>query len=278
MHFPSSQCFSHTISPRLHPFTRLASTSTRSNAHNHFPFPTTRNPTPHQIFHLPKTASQPEIKTRYFDLVKLYHPDAAHAHAVPPAQRTARFHAITRAYALLQRGEAPWDRPSMDEYMRAELRRRRPRRPPSRAYRAGAAPSWDEGPASAGSSGSGTWPSNPTLAVINVPLLLFLGGKAQAAAAFSPRDLRLFFRCVLTISAFVSIGGIVHAFSQTHARKARHQTAAANLAQARAEAQEFGMERRRQIRARVLEARADEAGRRNAGCVDGESRPGDGRS
>jgi hypothetical protein len=40
----------------------LASTSTSSTSP--FPFPTHRNPTPHQIFHLPPGASQSEIKAR----------------------------------------------------------------------------------------------------------------------------------------------------------------------------------------------------------------------
>jgi hypothetical protein len=43
----------------------LASTSTSSTSpHIQFPFPTHRNPTPHQIFHLPPGASQTEIKAR----------------------------------------------------------------------------------------------------------------------------------------------------------------------------------------------------------------------
>ena len=43
--------------------TRLASTSTSSTSPK-FPFPTYRNPTPHQIFHLSPGASQAEIKAR----------------------------------------------------------------------------------------------------------------------------------------------------------------------------------------------------------------------
>ncbi|CAO1627144.1 unnamed protein product [Sympodiomycopsis kandeliae] len=34
-----------------------------------------RNPTPYDIFHLPRSASQSEIKNRYYDLVKILHPD-----------------------------------------------------------------------------------------------------------------------------------------------------------------------------------------------------------
>jgi len=41
-------------------FTRQTNTSTR----HLFPFPPRTNPTPHEIFHLPRSASQNEIKTR----------------------------------------------------------------------------------------------------------------------------------------------------------------------------------------------------------------------
>jgi len=41
------------------------------------PFPTHPRPTPHQIFHLPPTATSAEIKSRYYELMKLYHPDSA---------------------------------------------------------------------------------------------------------------------------------------------------------------------------------------------------------
>ena len=52
------------IHNHLHNFVthvRLASTSTSSPP---YPFPTHRNPTPHQIFHLPPGASQADIKAR----------------------------------------------------------------------------------------------------------------------------------------------------------------------------------------------------------------------
>jgi hypothetical protein len=50
---------SHIIS-----YARFASTSSSASSSTPFPFPTHRNPSPHQIFHLPLNASQVEIKAR----------------------------------------------------------------------------------------------------------------------------------------------------------------------------------------------------------------------
>lgn len=87
-----------------------------------FPFPTgTPNPTPHQIFHLPRNAPQADIKkrcntTRFivsyslipdsdFDLVRIYHPDKVDG-SIPSSVAHARFQAITTAYNAL-RGTSP---------------------------------------------------------------------------------------------------------------------------------------------------------------------------
>ncbi|KAJ7084274.1 hypothetical protein B0H15DRAFT_741501, partial [Mycena belliarum] len=73
---------------------------------NSYPFPTTPNPTPHQIFHLPKNASQAEVKARYFSLVRIYHPDKAGS-SVPSDVAHARFQArqaIATAYNALRTG------------------------------------------------------------------------------------------------------------------------------------------------------------------------------
>ncbi|KAJ7733777.1 hypothetical protein DFH07DRAFT_133138 [Mycena maculata] len=70
-----------------------------------FPFPTTPNPTPHQIFHLPRNAPQSDIKARYFDLVRIYHPDKVDQ-SIPSGVAHARFQAITTAYNSL-RGTLP---------------------------------------------------------------------------------------------------------------------------------------------------------------------------
>ncbi|CAG8545432.1 10755_t:CDS:2, partial [Acaulospora colombiana] len=48
-------------------------------------------------------ASGADIKKRYFELVRIYHPDTAQSQGITVEQAEARFHAITQAYnALLQ--------------------------------------------------------------------------------------------------------------------------------------------------------------------------------
>ncbi|KAK7057256.1 flavin carrier protein 2 [Favolaschia claudopus] len=67
-----------------------------------FSFPTNiPNPTPHQIFHLPRNASQSDVKTRYIELVRKYHPDKVDS-SVPSHIAHARFQAITAAYNALR--------------------------------------------------------------------------------------------------------------------------------------------------------------------------------
>ncbi|KAI8975838.1 hypothetical protein BD414DRAFT_555677 [Trametes punicea] len=79
-------------------FRRTASTSA-----NPYPFPTNAHPTPHQIFHLPKDATRADVKARYYDLVRIYHPDSPSARAggISPETAHARFQAIASAYAVL---------------------------------------------------------------------------------------------------------------------------------------------------------------------------------
>ncbi|KAH9935574.1 uncharacterized protein B0H18DRAFT_417082 [Fomitopsis serialis] len=72
-----------------------------SSSANPFPFPTIAHPTPYQIFHLPPSATRDEVKTRYYDLVRIYHPDSAISRAVPPETAHARFQAISAAYSVL---------------------------------------------------------------------------------------------------------------------------------------------------------------------------------
>ncbi|KAI0780291.1 hypothetical protein C8Q74DRAFT_1169424, partial [Fomes fomentarius] len=77
---------------------RSASTSA-----NPYPFPANAHPTPHQIFHLPKSATRADVKARYYDLVRIYHPDSpvARAGGVSAETAHARFQAISSAYASL---------------------------------------------------------------------------------------------------------------------------------------------------------------------------------
>ncbi|KAI0000372.1 hypothetical protein BJV77DRAFT_939203, partial [Russula vinacea] len=79
------------------------------------PIPPKSNPTPHQIFHLPLNASQREVKSRYFELVRIYHPDSPIARAYPPDVSEARFHAISTSYDVLRGRRATLDPNSPDE-------------------------------------------------------------------------------------------------------------------------------------------------------------------
>ncbi|KAF4599559.1 hypothetical protein EYR40_006653 [Pleurotus pulmonarius] len=85
---------------------RSLAASTHSKAAgppNPFPFPKATRPTPYQIFHLPRNASQDDIKERYYELVRIYHPDTAIArYAVPPDLAHTRFQSITSAYEALR--------------------------------------------------------------------------------------------------------------------------------------------------------------------------------
>ncbi|KAF9010657.1 hypothetical protein BDQ17DRAFT_1234601, partial [Cyathus striatus] len=63
-------------------------------------------PTPHQIFHLPRNATENEIKARYYELVRLYHPDKAGS-SLSAEIAHARFQSITAAYDAL-RGKTPF--------------------------------------------------------------------------------------------------------------------------------------------------------------------------
>ncbi|KAI9798567.1 MAG: hypothetical protein M1833_004704 [Piccolia ochrophora] len=70
------------------------------------PWPTAPAPTPYQIFHLEKSA--PYSKRRFYDLVKLYHPDrAGHQHEpsctrdLPHALRVERYRLVVAANDIL---------------------------------------------------------------------------------------------------------------------------------------------------------------------------------
>ncbi|KAF8194633.1 hypothetical protein BJ912DRAFT_958945 [Pholiota molesta] len=100
---------------------------------NPYPYPTHPNPTPYQIFHLPMSASQAQIKARYFELVRAHHPDAHHAAALSAELAHARFRTIKAAYDFLAGrtlSPHPNARPApapqhFDPYMHELARRRR---------------------------------------------------------------------------------------------------------------------------------------------------------
>ncbi|KAF8211001.1 hypothetical protein K438DRAFT_1808613 [Mycena galopus ATCC 62051] len=78
-----------------------------------YAFPTKTQPTPHEIFHLPRGASQADIKRRYIEL------SCRH---VPPAERHRRFQMISSAYDTLR---LKMDYPDRDRTMWAEIERRK---------------------------------------------------------------------------------------------------------------------------------------------------------
>ncbi|KAF5322607.1 hypothetical protein D9619_001340 [Psilocybe cf. subviscida] len=83
-----------------------SSSSPSSSASNPYPYPTNRHPTPYQLFHLPSNATKGEIKARYYELVRLYHPDKQVGAVVDDDIARARFQAITAAYDVLT-GKTP---------------------------------------------------------------------------------------------------------------------------------------------------------------------------
>ena len=70
------------------------STSSSESRH-HVPWPKSSNPSPYEIFNLPRHATQKEIKSRYFLLVKQYHPDHA------PQTSVDRFRKVVESYKIL---------------------------------------------------------------------------------------------------------------------------------------------------------------------------------
>ncbi|KAJ7654621.1 hypothetical protein DFH06DRAFT_1202901 [Mycena polygramma] len=81
-----------------------------------YAFPRHPQPTPHEIFHLPRGTSQEDIKKRYIELVKQHHPDSQFSRALPPAERHRRFQMISSAYdtlrfkkVIIERDRATWE-------------------------------------------------------------------------------------------------------------------------------------------------------------------------
>ncbi|KAK0195295.1 hypothetical protein F5146DRAFT_1132786 [Armillaria mellea] len=66
-----------------------------------YPFPRSTDPTPHEIFHLPRSASPKDVKARYYELVRIYHPDTVDS-SVSSELAHARFQSITDAYNVLR--------------------------------------------------------------------------------------------------------------------------------------------------------------------------------
>lgn len=77
---------------------RCSRVLSNSSATKHLPWPATPFPTPYEIFHVQQSASQADIKRRYYELVKIYHPDRI---SNPTALENERFHKIVAANDLL---------------------------------------------------------------------------------------------------------------------------------------------------------------------------------
>ncbi|THH19139.1 hypothetical protein EW146_g1974 [Bondarzewia mesenterica] len=223
------------IHARLASSTSTSKPESRSQSRNNFSFPSHTNPTPHQIFHLSPGASQQEVKFRYYDLVRLHHPDSPACRNIPAQVRHARFQAITAAYDHL-RGRTQMRHMRYDDAQTADELERRRRQHRRRAEywsryegtgtsaRGGVKTEW--GP---GASGDDAW-------------------KDQV---------------ILIVGFAALVVGLAPAFLQFSLTDSRHLSASRNLAQARRDAREFGEERRREIHRRVEEfkerrARSDE--------------------
>ncbi|KAF8340996.1 hypothetical protein F5887DRAFT_849671, partial [Amanita rubescens] len=198
-----------------------------SSSSQKFPFPVHPKPTPHQIFHLPYGVSQRDIKTRYYDLVRIYHPDSPHCRMTPPAERRKRFQAIATAYDAL-RGKARFEggrtyRSSSDDPFEEELTRR------SNAY-------WAH-------------PSRQTG---------YAEHTAQQKAGNSQNEgMTMRDKIVISLGALSLLVGIVPGLIvfPTYMEK-RHRDAAANLKRARSDAREYGDARMTEIRKRVQEIKS----------------------
>lgn len=227
--------------PAATSFPVLATGSTRRRLataaplQNRFPYPSHPRPTPCQIFHLPAGASQKQVKTRYYELVRVHHPDSAHSRAsdLPNRIRDERFSAIKDAYDVLT-GKKPghpsrWNGPDsgLDWEFRSELERRRHRRT-----------SWGSQTHAYSQSHYGNQDYAPPN---NGPM--------------TPEDRRRdnILICVAFVSALITL---LPAFVWSPMEyERRHEEASENLARARQEAREFGAQRREEIRGRVQEFR-----------------------
>jgi DnaJ-class molecular chaperone len=64
-------------------------------------WPKSSNPSPYEIFGLPPSASASEIKKRYYQLARIYHPDSRAASAEAEQERLHRFRQVVQANELL---------------------------------------------------------------------------------------------------------------------------------------------------------------------------------
>ncbi|KAM5530642.1 hypothetical protein V8D89_011564 [Ganoderma adspersum] len=201
---------------------RFASTSAGP-----YPFPTHARPTPHQIFHLPVGASQNDIKARYYELVRMHHPDAPYARDLSPTIRRSRFQAITAAYDTLRGKRGSGADGPVDIYREEILRRKR---------------AWAAHEESRRRSGS-LWEDAP-------------GQKWKASADDRWKDRIILIIGIMALGAGLGPALVLPSYS---ASRQAHLSASRNLAQARSEAREFGEEQRVEISKRVKEYKEQQA-------------------
>lgn len=227
---------------------RSTSTSTSSSSQR-YPFPKHSRPTPHEIFHLRPGASQRDIKARYYDLVRTYHPDSPHCRPLPRSVCHARFQAITAAYDALT-GKPTFGRQSSN-------------RPHSHGpSSASSSRHWhrDDDPADHAyaefmARNRARWrrPGDPHMHGFGNAEWAAHANASEAGADDRWKDRVIMAVMIgtfaIAVSPFISL--IPYTSYTSSISDAKHLSAAQNLAQARREAREFGLERRREIRKRV---------------------------
>ncbi|EJU03494.1 hypothetical protein DACRYDRAFT_93836 [Dacryopinax primogenitus] len=110
---------------------RTFSTSPVTQTAPHLSYPSHAHPTPHEIFHLRRTASQDEIKERYYELVRVHHPDSPTCRHEPDDIRQERFKAITKAYDILKSTRSP---AYIEEVQRRQTQSKYPHQNPTRRH------------------------------------------------------------------------------------------------------------------------------------------------
>ncbi|TFK66164.1 hypothetical protein BDN72DRAFT_161147 [Pluteus cervinus] len=203
---------------------RLASTVSDAPG-SVYPFPKHPRPTPHQIFHLSPSASQVEIKARYYDLVRIHHPDSPHSRLIPAAERHSRFQSITAAYDVLRgKTSGAFGSSSSGDHYAEEVARRK------RAY----------------------WAQRARTAEFTQ---YAQHGEWSASADDRWKDKIILIVGILTLALGIAPG----LFLVPSKLEKMHQAAAASLKGAREDAKEIGDERRARMKDRVRDIRAQAA-------------------
>ncbi|KLO06531.1 hypothetical protein SCHPADRAFT_687688 [Schizopora paradoxa] len=255
---------------------RYASSSSSSTSSSslppRFPFPKHSRPTPHEIFHLPQGASQRDIKARYYDLVRTYHPDSPHCRSLPRNVCHARFQAITAAHDALTgktRLGRHWSNrshssssgsPPTSDYARQRHRDDDPADQAFDEFMARHRTHWNRASGAHHGFGNAEWAS--------------YADSAEAGADDRWKDRVIMAVMIGTLAVAVSpfISLIPYSSYTSSITDSKHLSAAQNLAQARREAREYGLERRREIRKRVrvnqLESEFDSSEGRDASEIE----------